>query len=138
MTTSSFYSELIQCDFSLLLLRLHQLFLVSCGHSLRTTHQPFGCPATTSTQSVLAVPLPILGQNSSLFCFSLHLSHLTRMDKGLSPSLYLPLWHASSGHNPLLTFFGRNVILARHFSQKKPWQESQNRLLFPSPPNHTL
>ena len=43
MVTSSFYNELIQCDFSLLLLGLHQLFLVCCGHPFRTIHQPIGC-----------------------------------------------------------------------------------------------
>ena len=47
MTTSPFYSELIQWDFSLLPLGLYQLFLVCCGHSFRTTHQPIGCPTTT-------------------------------------------------------------------------------------------
>ena len=44
MVTSSFYSELIQWDFSLLSLGLHQLFFVCCGHPFRTTHQPIGCP----------------------------------------------------------------------------------------------
>ena len=38
MATSSFYSELIQWDFSLLSLRLHQLFLVSCGHFFKIAH----------------------------------------------------------------------------------------------------
>ena len=40
----SFYSELIQWDFSLLPLRLHQLFLVCCGHPFKITHPPIGCP----------------------------------------------------------------------------------------------
>ena len=48
MVTSSFCSELIQWDFSLLPLRLHQLFWACCGHPFRTTHQPIGCPTTTS------------------------------------------------------------------------------------------
>ena len=48
MTTSLFYSELIQWDFSLLPLGLHQLFLVCCGHSFKTTHQPISCPTTTT------------------------------------------------------------------------------------------
>ena len=38
-----FYSELIQWDFFLLPLGLHQLFLVCCGHPFRTNHQPIGC-----------------------------------------------------------------------------------------------
>ena len=40
----SFYSELIQWDFSLLPLGLHQLFLVCCGHPFKITHRPIGCP----------------------------------------------------------------------------------------------
>ena len=40
----SFCSELIQWDFSLLPLRLHQLFLVCCGHHFKITHPPIGCP----------------------------------------------------------------------------------------------
>ena len=43
MVTSSFYSQLIQWDFSLLPLRLHQLFLVCCGHPFKITHPPIGC-----------------------------------------------------------------------------------------------
>ena len=37
-----FHSELIQQDFSLLPLRLHQLFLVCCGHPFKITHPPIG------------------------------------------------------------------------------------------------
>ena len=40
----SFYSKLIQWDFFLLLLGLHQLFLVCCGHPFKITHSPIGCP----------------------------------------------------------------------------------------------
>ena len=40
----SFYSKLIQWDFSLLPLGLHQLFLVCCGHPFKITHSPFDCP----------------------------------------------------------------------------------------------
>ena len=40
----SFYSKLIQWDFSLLPLGLYQLFLVCCGHSFKITHSPIGCP----------------------------------------------------------------------------------------------
>ena len=49
MAISSFYSELIQWDFSLLSLRLHQPLLVSCGYSFKTTHNP-----------LVAQPLPLL------------------------------------------------------------------------------
>ena len=38
MASSSFYSELIQWNFSLLPLGLHQLFLVCCGHPFKITH----------------------------------------------------------------------------------------------------
>ena len=48
---------------------------------------------------------------------------LTQMDEDWKLSLYLPQWHASSGHGPLLASFGRNAILARHFPQKEPRQE---------------
>ena len=40
----SFYSKLIQWDFSLLPLELHQLFLVCCGYPFKITHLPIGCP----------------------------------------------------------------------------------------------
>ena len=53
MATSSFYSELIQWDFSLLPLEFHQLFLACFEHSFSTTHQPIGCPATTSTHNTI-------------------------------------------------------------------------------------
>ena len=107
MATSPPLYCLIPWDFSLLSLRLYQPFLASCGHLSRMTHQPVGCLATTSTQSVLVAPLFIPRQNS-LFCFSPpppFLLRLTQMDKNwrLSPSL--PLWHASSGPGPLLASF---------------------------------
>ena len=53
----SFYSELIQWDFSLLPLRLHQLFLVCCGHPFKITHPPIGCPC--HSQYMFAAPLLI-------------------------------------------------------------------------------
>ena len=40
----SFYSKLIQWDFSLLPLGFHQLFLVCCRHPFKITHSPIGCP----------------------------------------------------------------------------------------------
>ena len=44
----SFYSKLIQWNFSLLPLGLHQLFLVCCGHPFKITHSPIGCPCHCS------------------------------------------------------------------------------------------
>ena len=38
----SFYSKLIQWDFSLLPLGIHQLFLVCCRHHFKITHSPIG------------------------------------------------------------------------------------------------
>ena len=61
MVTFSFYSELIQWDFSPLPLELHQLFLACFGHPFKTTHQPIGCPTTS------IAPLLISWQNSLLF-----------------------------------------------------------------------
>ena len=58
--TSSFYNELIKWDFSLLPLRIHQLFLACCEHSFRIAHLPIGCPTTTSTQNTFAAPLLFL------------------------------------------------------------------------------
>ena len=59
MAISPFYSKLIQWNFSLLPLGFHQLFLVYCGHSFMTTHQPIGCSNTISTQNTFAAPLLI-------------------------------------------------------------------------------
>ena len=44
----SFYSQLIQWDFSLLPLGLHQLFLVCCGYPFKITHSSIGCPCHCS------------------------------------------------------------------------------------------
>ena len=131
---SSYYSwlphlllfYLIPWDFSLLSLRLHQPFLVSCGLLSRITHQPAGSPATTSTQSVLATPLFIPGQNS-LFCFSLPtpLLYRTRMDKNWRLSPYLSLWHASSGPGPLLASFWVKCHPNKAFSLKEASTRTQ-------------
>ena len=53
-----FYSKLIQWDFSLLPIGLHQLFLVCCGHPFKITHSPIGCPTTVIVQFMFAAPLP--------------------------------------------------------------------------------
>ena len=67
MVTFSFYSELIQWNFSFLPLGLHQLFLACFGHPFRTTHQPIGCLATS------AAPWLISWQNSLLFILAVYL-----------------------------------------------------------------
>ena len=63
----SFYSQLIQWDFSLLPLGLHQLFLVCCGHPFKITHSSIGCPCHCSVQYMSTAPLLISRQNSFLF-----------------------------------------------------------------------
>ena len=63
----SFYSQLIQWDFSLLLLGLHQLFLVCCGHLFKITHLSIGCPCHCSVQYMSTAPLLISRQNFFLF-----------------------------------------------------------------------
>ena len=73
MATSPFYSKLIQWDFSLLPLGLHQLFLVCCGHSFRTAHQLIAYSATTIAQYVFAAPLLISWQNFLLFVLVVYL-----------------------------------------------------------------
>ena len=89
MVTSSFYSQLIQWDFSLLPLRLHQLFLVCCGHPFKITDPPIGCPSHCSvyvcyTATHFTTKFPFVCS-----CF-IPLPH------------YLALWHASDGPNHLL------------------------------------
>lgn len=90
MGISSFYGEFFSMG---LPLRLHQLLLVSFGHSFRTTHKPIGCLTTTSAQRLVCYTTPCSRTKPSFvfFFLSTHLSCLTQMDKGSSPSLYLPL-----------------------------------------------
>ena len=90
----SFYSELIQWDFSLLPLRLHQLFLVCCGHPFKITHPPIGCPCHCSvhvcyTNTHFTTKFPFVCS-----C-CIPLPH------------YLALWHASNGPNHLLLLLGK-------------------------------
>ena len=100
MAISSFYSELIQWDFSFLVLRFHQLFFACCGHSFRT-----------------ARPLPLLRirllhhysfLDKIPFCLFL-LHTFTSRFKWIRIGLphYLPLWHASDGPNHLLPLLGK-------------------------------
>ena len=67
----SFYSELIQWDFSLLPLRLRQLFLVCCGHPFKITHPPIGCPCHCSIH--VCCTTTISRQNSLLFVPAVYL-----------------------------------------------------------------
>ena len=57
----SFYSKLIQWDFSLLPLELHQLFLVCCGHPFKITHSPIGCPDHCHCSVHVLAHLPCIG-----------------------------------------------------------------------------
>ena len=106
MATSSFYSELIPWDFSLLPLELHQLFLVSCRHPFKTVNNP-----------LVARPLPLLS-TFSLYHYSFHnkisfclilLQTSTSGFKWIRIWLpyHLPLWHASGGPSRLPHLLGK-------------------------------
>ena len=86
-----FYSELIQWDFSFLLLRLHPLFLVCCGHPFKITHPPIGCPNHCHC-------------SVHVYCTTTHFT--TKFPFVCSCCIplphYLALWHASDGPNHLL------------------------------------
>ena len=90
----SFYSELIQWDFSLLPLGLHQLFLICCGHPFKITHPLIGCPCHCSVH---------------VCCTATHFT--TKFPFVCSCCILLPhylaLWHASYGPNHLLLFLGK-------------------------------
>ena len=90
----SFYSEPIQCDFSLLPLGLHQLFLVCCRHPFEITYSPIGCPCHCSIH--VCCTATHFTKKFSFFC-SCHvpLPH------------YLALWHALDGPNHLLLLLGK-------------------------------
>ena len=122
MATFSFYSKLIQWDFSILFPRLHQLFLACCGHSFRTAHQPIGCLATTTTQYRFAT-----------FCLFLLYTSTSRF--GLPH--HLPLWHASGGLNHLVTLLDK-IPSQQHIFPKEVTAGNQIQTPFSPPPNHTL
>ena len=88
----SFYSKLIQWDFSLLPLGLYQLFLVCCGHPFKITHSPIGCPCHCLVH---------------VCCNATHFT--TKFPFVCSCCIplphYLALWHASDGLNHLLLLF---------------------------------
>ena len=90
----SFYSELIQWDFSLLPLGLHQLFLVCCRHPFKITHLPNGCPCHCSVH-VCYTATHFTTKFLFVYSCSIPLPH------------YLALWHASDGPNHLLLLLGK-------------------------------
>ena len=120
-----FYSELIQWDFSLLPLGLHQLFLVCCGHPFKITHPPIGCPChylvhvcCTATHFTTKFPF--------VCSCCIPLPH------------YLALWHASDGPNHLLLLLGKIPSLQDIFPKRSHGRKPNIDLLFPPPPNHAL
>ena len=96
MVISSFYSELMQWDFSLLPLGLHQLFLVSCGYPFRTTHQLIGCLDHCHCSVHVCCTITHFTTKFPFVCSCcIPLPH------------YLTLWHASDGPNHLLLLLGK-------------------------------
>ena len=92
----SFYSKLVQWDFSLLSLGLHQLFLVCCGHSFKITHSPIGCPDHCHCSVHVCCTTTHLTKKFPFVCsYCIPLPH------------YLALWHASDGPNHLLLLLGK-------------------------------
>ena len=92
----SFYSELIQWDFSLLPLRLRQLFLVCCGHPFKITHPPIGCPNHCHCSVHACCTTAHFTTKFPFVCSCcIPLPH------------YLALWHASDGLNHLLLLLGK-------------------------------
>ena len=96
MVSSSFYSELIQWDFSLSSLGLHRLFLVCCGHPFRTTHQPIGCLDHCHCSVHVCCTTTHFRTKFPFVCSCcIPLPH------------YLARWHASDGFNHLLLLLGK-------------------------------
>ena len=90
----SFYSELIQWDFSLLPLWLHQLFLVCCEHPFKITHPPIGCPCHCLVH-VCCTTTHFTTKFHFVCSCCIPLPH------------YLALWHASDGPDHLLLLLGK-------------------------------
>ena len=106
MVTSSFYSELIQWDFSLLPLGLHQLFLVCCRHPFRTTYQPIGCPDHCHYSEYVSCTITHFTTKFHFVCSCcIPLPRFKWIRIGLPH--YLALWHASDGPNHLLLLLGK-------------------------------
>ena len=106
MAISSFYSELIQWDFSLLPLGLYNCFWLAVG-----------IPSVLPTNPLVTRPLPLLRIHllhhytfcdKIPFCLLLLYTSTSRF-KWIRIKLphYLVLWHASDGPNHLLLFLGK-------------------------------
>ena len=123
----SFYSQLIQWDFSLLPLRLHQLFLVCCGHLFKITHSPIGCPDHCHCSVHVCCTTTHLTTKFPFVCsYCIPLSH------------YLALWHASDGINHLLLLLGKIPSQQDIFPKRSYGRKPNIDPLFPPPPNHAL
>ena len=94
--TTLFYNELIQWDFSLLPLGIHQLFLVYCGHPFKITHSPIGYPDHCHCSiHVCYTTIHFMTKFPFVCSCCIPLPH------------YLALWHTSDGLNHLLFLFGK-------------------------------
>ena len=121
----SFYSELIQWDFSLLPLGLHQLFLVCCGHPFKITHPPIGCPCHCSVH-VCGTATHFMTKFPFVCSCYIPLPH------------YLALWHASDGPNHLLLLLGKIPSQKDIFPKRSHGRKPNIDPIFPPLPNHTL
>ena len=121
----SFYSKMIQCDFSLLPLGLYQLFLVCCGHPFKITHSPIGCPCHCSIH---------------VYCNATHFTTKFPFVRSCCIPLphYLALWHASDGLNHLLLLLGKIPSHQDIFPKRSYGRKPNIDPLFPPPPNHAL
>ena len=123
----SFYSKLIQWDFSLLPLGLHQLFLVCCGHPFKITHSPIGCPDHYHCSVHVCCTTTHFTTKFPFVCSCcIHLPH------------YLALWHASDGPNHLLLLLGKIPSQQDIFPKRSYGKKPNIDPLFPPPPNHAL
>ena len=123
----SFYNELIQWDFSLLPLRLHQLFLVCCGHPFKIIHPPIGCPNHCHCSVHVCCTATHFMKKFSFVCSCcIPLPH------------YLALWHALDDLNRLLLFLGKIPSQQDIFPKRSHGRKPNIDPLFPPPPNHAL
>ena len=124
---SSFYSELIQWDFSLLPLGLHQLFLVCCGHPFKITHSPIGCPDRYHYSVHVCCTTTHFTTKFPFVCsYYIPLPH------------YLALWHASDGLNHLLLLLGKIPSQQYIFPKRSYGRKPNIDPFFPPPPNNAL
>ena len=123
----SFYNELIQWDFSLLPLRLHQLFLVCCGHPFKIIHPPIGCPNHCHCSvHVCCTATHFMTKFSFVCSCCIPLPH------------YLALWHALDDLNRLLLFLGKIPSQQDIFPKRSHGRKPNIDPLFPLPSNHAL